>query len=99
MRLMKSLLNYRGFWATGSPSPAGSSDGIECGFCAAQFRHRAPDVSFVKAERLRRSPRSFAELAPDLMVEVKSPTDSVAKLRDKIQEFLVLGTQVGILIN
>jgi Uma2 family endonuclease len=60
---------------------------------------RAPDVSFVRAERLRRSPRSFAELAPDLTVGVKSPTDSMAKLRDKVQEFLVLGTQIGILIN
>lgn len=60
---------------------------------------RAPDVSFVLAERLRRSPQSFAELAPDLMVEVKSPTDSVVKLEAKIQSFLSLGTRVGILIN
>jgi Uma2 family endonuclease len=30
---------------------------------------------------------------------VKSPTDSLKKLRDKIQEFLGLGTLVGILIN
>lgn len=60
---------------------------------------RAPDASFVTAERLRRSPRSFAELAPDLMVEVKSPTDSVEELEAKIQEFLALGTRVGILIN
>lgn len=60
---------------------------------------RAPDASFVRAERLRRSPRSFAELAPDLMVEVKSPTDSLKELEIKIQEFLALGTRVGILIN
>lgn len=60
---------------------------------------RAPDASFVTAERLRRSPRSFAELAPDLIVEVKSPNDSVQELEAKIQEFLALGTQVGILIN
>lgn len=60
---------------------------------------RAPDVSFVLAERLRRSPKSFAQLAPDLMVEVKSPTDSIAKLESKIESFLDLGTQVGILIN
>ncbi len=30
---------------------------------------------------------------------MKSPTDSLIKLRDKIQEFLALGTEVGILIN
>lgn len=60
---------------------------------------RSPDASFVSAERLRRSPRSFADLAPDLMVEVKSPTDSVEDLAAKIAEFLTLGTQVGLLVN
>lgn len=60
---------------------------------------RAPDASFVLAERLRQSPRSFAELAPDLMVEVKSPTDSIEELASKIVDFLALGTQVGLLID
>ncbi|MEM8546411.1 MAG: Uma2 family endonuclease [Cyanobacteria bacterium P01_H01_bin.119] len=60
---------------------------------------RAPDASFVSAERLRRSPQSFAELAPDLMIEVKSPTDSLDELEAKISEFLSLGTQVALLIN
>ncbi|MBE9112374.1 Uma2 family endonuclease [Nodosilinea sp. LEGE 07298] len=81
------------------PRQLGRVTGSSAGFVLPNSDTRAPDVSFVKAERLRRSPRSFAELAPDLMVAVKSPTDSVAKLRDKIQEFLALGTQVGILIN
>ena len=60
---------------------------------------RSPDASFVSAERLRRSPKSFAELAPDLMVEVKSPTDRLADLESKISEFLSLGTQIGLLID
>jgi Uma2 family endonuclease len=33
------------------------------------------------------------------MVEVKSPSDSLAKLRQKVQGFLELGTQVGMVIN
>ncbi len=33
------------------------------------------------------------------MVEVKSPPDSLTALRSKIDEFLKLGTRVGILIN
>ncbi|MCL1462869.1 Uma2 family endonuclease [Argonema galeatum] len=69
------------------------------GFILPNSDIRAPDVSFVLAERLRKSPRSFAELAPDLMVEVKSPSDSVKSLRTKIEEFLAVGTKVGILIN
>lgn len=69
------------------------------GFILPDSNTRAPDVSFVRAERLRRAPRSFAQLAPDLMVEVKSPTDSVDDLEQKIANFLQQGTQVGILIN
>ena len=60
---------------------------------------RAPDVSFVRADRLRQSPKGYAELAPDLAVEVKSPTDSLARLRQKIQSFFAVGTQVGILVD
>jgi Uma2 family endonuclease len=81
------------------PRQLGRVTGSSAGFILPNSDTRAPDVSFVRAERLRRSPRSFAELAPDLMVEVKSPTDSVTKLRQKIQDFLALGTQVGLLIN
>ncbi|GAP99335.1 hypothetical protein NIES2104_58960 [Leptolyngbya sp. NIES-2104] len=77
----------------------GRITGSSAGFILPNSDTRAPDVSFVRAERLRQSPRGFAELAPDLMVEVKSPTDSVTKLRNKIQQFLELGTQVGILLN
>ena len=60
---------------------------------------RSPDVSFVLADRMPESPSSYAELAPDLMVEVRSPTDSLTDLREKIQDFLAVGTQVGILVN
>jgi len=77
----------------------GRVTGSSAGFVLPNSDTRAPDVSFVRAERLRRSPRSFAELAPDLMVEVKSPTDSLTKLEAKILNFLALGTRVGILIN
>lgn len=77
----------------------GRVTGSSAGFSLPNSDTRAPDVSFVFAERLRRSPRSFAEIAPDLMVEVKSPTDSLTKLREKIADFLSQGTRVGILIN
>jgi Uma2 family endonuclease len=81
------------------PRKLGRITGAGAGFNLPNSNTRAPDVSFVLAERLRISPRSFADLTPDLMVEVKSPTDSLKKLREKIQEFLTVGTQIGILIN
>jgi Uma2 family endonuclease len=81
------------------PRKLGRVTASSAGFELPNSNVRAPDVSFVLAERLRRSPRSYAELAPDLMVEVKSPSDTLKSLRDKIQEFLSQGTQVGILLN
>jgi Uma2 family endonuclease len=77
----------------------GRVTGSSAGFILPNANTRAPDVSFVLAQRLRRAPRSFAELAPDLMVEVKSPEDSLTKLRQKIADFLSQGTRVGILIH
>lgn len=81
------------------PRRIGRVTGSSAGFTLPNSNTRAPDVSFVRAERLRRAPRSFAQLAPDLMVEVKSPTDSVEELENKINSFLQQGTQIGILIN
>ncbi|MCU0536623.1 MAG: Uma2 family endonuclease [Hydrococcus sp. Prado102] len=81
------------------PRKLGRVTGSSAGFILPDSDTRAPDVSFVRAERLKRSPRSFAQLAPDLMVEVKSPSDNLTKLKEKIQDFLNAGTQVGILIN
>jgi Uma2 family endonuclease len=81
------------------PNRIGRVTGSNAGFTLPDSNTRAPDVSFVRAERLRRAPRSFAQLAPDLMVEVKSPSDSVDDLENKIANFLRQGTQVGILIN
>ncbi|MCX7596335.1 MAG: Uma2 family endonuclease [Fischerella sp.] len=60
---------------------------------------RAPNVSFVSAERLKRTVRDFANLVPDLVVEIKSKTDRIRPIEEKIKLFLQLGAQVGILIN
>jgi len=60
---------------------------------------RAPDVAFVKAEKLPQTTKKPAEVIPDLVVEVKSPNDSPEELRQKIQSFLSQGTAVGILID
>src|SRR5260370_9194233 len=47
---------------------------------------RSPDASFVSSSRLPRVPEGFAELAPDLAVEVLSPEDSPREGLDKVGE-------------
>ncbi|MGK7878039.1 MAG: Uma2 family endonuclease [Xenococcaceae cyanobacterium] len=84
-------------WNWVEPRQLGRITGSSAGFNLVNTR--APDVSFVRAERLPRSPRGYATIPPDLMVEVKSPTDEVDDLQDKIDEFIAQGTVVGILVN
>lgn len=81
------------------PRKLGRVVGSSAGFRLPNSDLRAPDVSFVRAERLKRSTEDYAELVPDLVVEVRSKTDSLDKLREKIQDFISLGSEIGILIN
>lgn len=60
---------------------------------------RAPDASFVRAERLKRTTNRYVRLVPDLIFEVRSETDTLKKLREKIQRFLELGTIAGVLAD
>ena len=69
------------------------------GFILPDSNLKAPDVSFVRAARLRQSPRYFAELVPDLVVEIKSQSDRIKPVEDKIMKFLEQGAIVGILID
>ncbi len=69
------------------------------GFILPNSDLRVPHVSFVIADRLKQSKRYFAELVPDLVVEIKSQSHRLKPLREKILSFIELGTKVGILID
>ena len=56
---------------------------------------RAPDVAFVRGERVPDpEPRGFAELAPDLAVEVLSPGDRPGEVLAKVADWLTAGTRL-----
>jgi Uma2 family endonuclease len=59
----------------------------------------SPDVSFVSRTRLKQSPRTFSSVVPELIVEIKSSSDRVRELEEKIAVFLSQGVQVGVLID
>ena len=69
------------------------------GFIMPDTNVKAPDVSFVRAARLRQSPRYFGELVPDLVVEIKSQSDRIKLIESKVLKFIELGATVGILID
>jgi Uma2 family endonuclease len=61
---------------------------------------RAPDVAFVRRDRVPAVERSgFVHGAPDLVVEVLSPDDSPAETRDKIDEYLRAGVSVVVVVD
>lgn len=57
---------------------------------------RIPDVSFVRADRLPSMEErfQFLELAPDLAIEVLSPTDRTSATNDKVLDYLDAGVSI-----
>jgi Uma2 family endonuclease len=75
----------------------GKAFGAETGFLIARDPDtvRAPDVAFVRAERIGRSlPQGFFEGPPDLAVEVISPGDRESEVGLKIQDWLNAGCRI-----
>lgn len=58
-----------------------------------------PRIAFVAAERLKRVPRIYPELAPDMFVEIKSAVDRLPRLQEQVQAAIALGVKVGLLID
>lgn len=56
---------------------------------------RAPDAAFISKERLsgNRPPKKFWPFAPDLAVEVVSPSETGEQLQERIQDWLFGGAQ------
>ena len=55
---------------------------------------RAPDIAFVRRERIPTDATAFPELAPDLVVEVVSPDDRPGETLAKIGDWLEAGVQM-----
>ena len=61
---------------------------------------RAPDIAFVSAERLpQRDARGFYRGAPDVAIEVLSPDDRPADMREKVQDYLAVGTRAVVVVD
>lgn len=77
--------------------------GAETGFRIARAPDtvRAPDLAFIRQSRRGEEPfaEGFYEGAPDLAVEVLSPTDTVFEVEEKIREWLRAGCTMVWVIN
>ncbi|MDZ8033008.1 Uma2 family endonuclease [Nostoc sp. DedSLP04] len=73
------------------------------GFTLPNGAERSPDASWVKIERWNaltpEQQEKFAPICPDFVVELRSRTDYLKELQEKMQEYIENGTQLGWLID
>ncbi len=73
------------------------------GFTLANRSMRSPDVSFIKLDRWKAIPlmkrKKFAPVCPDFVVELRSESDSLNKLKDKMEEWMDNGCRLAWLID
>jgi Uma2 family endonuclease len=64
---------------------------------------RSPDAAWIKKERWEaltpEQRRKFPPIAPDFVIELRSATDNLETLRQKIQEYMDAGVKLAWLIN
>ena len=73
------------------------------GFILPNGATRSPDVSWVKKSRLAtlspQQKKRFLPLCPDFVIELRSLTDSINALQDKMLEYIANGASLGWLID
>ena len=78
--------------------------GSSAGFWMRNRNCRAPDISFIPKARLeqldfRPNARRFFPGAPDLAVEILSPSNTRAEIDERLKDFFASGTQIAWVID
>ncbi len=86
-------------WQDGTGVTSGSS----AGFILPNGAMRAPDAAWVLRSRLAalsaEQKQKFLPLCPDFVVEIRSPSDPLSSVQEKMQEYLDNGARLGWLID
>ncbi|MGB8701608.1 MAG: Uma2 family endonuclease [Thermosynechococcaceae cyanobacterium] len=71
------------------------------GFTLPNGAVRSPDVTWIEKSKLIDVPAAvkFPHVIPDFVVELRSDTDSMPKLREKMEEYRAAGVRLGLLID
>jgi Uma2 family endonuclease len=73
------------------------------GFTLPNGAVRSPDAAWIKRERWEAIPaekrKKFAPICPEFVIELRSESDGLAVLQDKMREYIDNGTQLGWLID
>ncbi|WP_410510519.1 Uma2 family endonuclease [Nodosilinea sp. E11] len=73
------------------------------GFTLPNGAMRSPDAAWILSDRWNRlepeQQASFAPIAPDFVIELRSSSDTLASLQDKLAEYVANGVRLGVLID
>lgn len=82
---------------------SGRAFGSSTGFILANKAMRSPDVSWVSKKRLQSISQQdwnrFLPLCPDFVLELRSPSDRLRTLQEKMQEYIANGARMGWLLD
>ena len=88
-------------WAEADGS--GQAFGSSAGFILPNGAMRAPDVAWVKNSRLKKISdqdwNRFLPLCPDFVLELRSPSDRLNILQEKMREYIANGARLGWLLD
>ena len=90
-------------WQWNRQTQLGVAFDASAGFALPNGAIRSPDAAWIAKERWQQltpeQRRRFAPLCPDFVLELRSPSDDLAALQAKLQEYLENGSQLGWLID
>jgi len=91
-------------WAWNDQTGLGIVFDSSTGFTLPNSAVRSPDASWVSNERWEtlteiQQKEEFSPLSPDFVVELRSSSDSLKKLQEKMQEYIDNGVRLGWLID
>lgn len=90
-------------WLWNNQNQLGEVFDSSTGFSLPSGADRSPDASWVEKSRWealsKEEKEKFIPLCPDFVIEILSPNDSLAKTRQKMEEYIENGCRLGWLIN
>ncbi len=97
IKIAQQLTNWADYDGTGETFDSSA------GFILPNGATRSPDASWIKLERWNalseEQQASFAPICPDFVIELRSKSDTLRNLQDKMQEYIENGTLLGFLID
>lgn len=73
------------------------------GFTLPNGATRSPDAAWILSDRWNalqpEQQASFAPIAPDFVVELRSSSDTLVSLKEKMEEYIANGVRLGLLID